>query len=337
MIYTLQNRKMPSRRTVRLFMIVTFALALLAGLMPNSFLFTMLAICFSSVALLSIPKMTYPRILLILSGIAILSAVVIYLFSRNIAGCIASIAFAPAAALLTLTIRKRRSRTCGIVLAAIGMGIVYLACYLAAIYISYRRISIDLFKELLVSLEQTTIASMNEYIATAMPTQTDMIDEEMLVSAFRMVLALMPAIFVIMVECAVWMSTVLLRAIFRGYLYGADRFADWKVTMNRPTAWIFFVSTLLSVIPYPEKIAWVSFVFLNVMLILLPGFFCVGCSVWKARLFAPSRRFPFLPILLLVLASLFFSPFILIFIAALNGMMSLIAPKHKPKTPDQPS
>lgn len=337
MIYSMQNRKMPSKRTVRLFIIATFALALLTGLMPNSFFFTMLAISFSSVALLSIPKITYPRILLILSGISVLSALVTYLLSRNIAGCIASVAFAPAAALLILTVRKRRSRSCGIVLAAIGMGAVYLACYLAAVYVSYHSISIALFKELLVSLEETMLASMKEYISSAIPTQTDLIDDQTLISVFRMVLALIPSIFVIMVECTVWMSTVLLRSIFRGYLYGADRFFGWKVTMNRTSAWIFCISTLLSILPYPEKFTWISFVFLNIMLALLPGFFCIGCSIWKTKLFTPQRRFSFLSVLLLVLASLFFSPIILIYLAALSGVMSLIAPKRQPQTPDQPT
>lgn len=332
MFYSMQNSKMPSMRTVRIFLAASTVLALLSGLMPSSLVFPMLALCFSSVALLSIPKMTYPRILLLLAAMTAIAVAAVLLLTRDPSACFAAASFAPAAALLTLTIRKRCSRTCGIILAAIGMGIFYLAGYLLAIYLTYHRFSLALFKELYASLEQTFIATMNNYLESTASAQMIAIDEATLVSAFKQVLALLPGIFAVIMFGTVWLSTVLLRHIFRGYLYGEQRFADWKVTMNRPSAWVFCLSTLLLIFSLFEPSGIMASVLINLLLILLPGFLCVGCSAWRAKLARPGRRTPFgaMPIILiLVMLGLFFSPILPIYLIALSGATGLIAPRVK--------
>lgn len=334
MMYTLQNRKMPSLRTVRLYLFTSLALALISGLLPGALAFSMLAVCFSSVALLSVPRITYTKILILLTAEALVAAGTTLLLTRNAAACFAAAAFAPASALLVLTIRRRYSRTCGIILASIGMGLFYLACYLLAIYLTYNRFSLDLFRELYVSLEENFIATMHEYFdSTAVQLSSVTIDDETLAQMLKMVMTLLPAILINMILVTVWFSTVFLRFIFKNYIYGQQRFADWKVTMNRPSAWVFFICILLLFIPLPESISLLTALPMNILLILTPGFFCVGCSVWKARLFLPGRRPPFLMILLLVLIGLF-SPIFLIPFVAFAGVTHLIFQKKKQSEPD---
>lgn len=339
MMYNIQqNRKMPSPATVRLFLALTVLSAILAGIMPGSLIFPMLAICFASVALLSIPRMTYPKILLILAaGILLVSGITLFL-TRNIAFCFAASAFAPATALLTLTIRKRYSRTCGIILASIGLGIFYLACFLIAIYTTYHRFSLDLFKELYASLEDTFLTSMKESLDSAATAQLQIgdIDEALLIETFRLVMTIMPAILIILVLSTVWLSTVCLRFIFKHYVYGEQRFADWSTTMNRPAAIVFSLSTLVLLLPLPESLSVIPLFFMNLSLILLPGFLCVGCTIWKRRLFAPGRRPPLLLIFLLVLLCLFMTPIFLLYFIAITGVMHLLFPKVGQKKPEMP-
>ncbi len=341
MMYTMQNPKMPSARTVRVYLITAFVLALLSGIFAYTPIFTMLAVSFASVALLSIPRMTYARILLVLSGAAVGISAIVFLLTRNTAFCFAAAAFAPATAFLTLTIRKRYSRTCGIILAAIGLGIFYLACYLIAIYTTYHRLSLDLFKELYASMEETYLTYANQYLSSALGELQDTLNEEVLLETFRLTMTLLPSILIDFCLATVWLSTVILRLIFKNYLYGADRFADWKVTMNRSSAAIFLLTAVLAVLPFPESVGWLSAVFFNLLLILTPGFICVGCSYWKARFFRPGRRIPIFMIFLFVLLLLFLSPFLILYFIALSGAMQLLFPKTAPSkpqdTPWQPS
>lgn len=337
MIYSLQNRKMPSPRTVRLYLFATVILAFLSGIFPFALFFTMLAVALASVALLSIPRITYPRILLILTAISLPLAALLYLLTRNAATCLSATAFAPAVAMLTLTIRRRKSRTCGIILAAVGMGIFYLACYALAIYLTYNRFSLELFKELYVSIEETFLAYIDEYM-NAMP-MAEMLefDEELLLESLRLIMTLLPAIFIDLILGTVWLATVLLRMIFKGYLYGEERFRHWRVTMNRPSALLFCLSSLLMILPYPESASYLTPVFTNLMLILLPGFICVGCSMWKDRLSALGRAIPVPIILLLVLLAFFTSPIIILYFAALTGATNLLFPRIKPKQKENDS
>lgn len=337
MFDSMQNRKMPSMKTVRAFLFASVVLALLSGLMPSSLVFSMLALCFSSAALLSIPKITFSRILLLLAGMSAVSVAATLLLTRSPSACFAAASFAPAAALLTLTIRKHRSRTCGIILAALGMGVFYLACYLLAIYLSYHRFSVALFKELYASLEQTFISTMNEYLDQAMASQTVALDEALLTSAFRQVMTLLPSLFAAMMFCTAWLSTAFLRHIFKGYLYGIHRFADWKITMNRPAAWVFCLATLLLIAALFEPSGIAAMLLLNLIIILTPAFFSVGCSAWKARLTSTERRTPFgiFPfILIVVMIGLFFSPILPIYLIALSGAVNLIAPRARAKHSD---
>lgn len=334
MTYTLQNRKMPSPRSAMIYLITAFVLALLGGLFPIANAFSMLAVCFASVALLSFPRMTFPRILLILTGASIVIAATVYLLTRNVAFCFAAASFAPATALLTLTIRKRYSRSCGIILGALGMGLFYLAFYALAIYFSYHRFSLDLFKELYASMEEQTRLAFAEYMNSEAAAQLSVkIDEDVMVESLKLTLSLLPAIFTVLMLGTVWLSTVLLRLIFKGYVYGAARFADWKVTMNRPAAVIFCLATLLFVLPFPESLSFIPTVCLNLLLILLPGFFCVGCSIWKARLFRNGRGLPFPMVLLLFLLALFVSLFFIVYFVALSGVMQHLFPKFRQKKP----
>lgn len=336
MIYTMQNRKMPSSRSVKVYFFTALALAFLSGLFPTALMFTMLAICFASVALLSIPRMTYPRILLILTVASIVVAGIVLLLTREPFACFAAISFAPATALLTLTIRKRYSRTCGIILAAIGMGLFYLACYALAIYFTYHRFSLDLFKELYASAQTEFLSIANEYINEAVIEQIGEIDEAMLIETFNLTMSILPSILIVILLGTVWLSTVLLRFIFKGYLYGLDRFADWRVTMNRPAALLFFLATVLFIIPFPKSVSYLPIIFLNILLILLPGFFIVGCSGLRARFFHPHRRPPMLMIFLLVLLALFMTPIFLVYFIALTGVTQVLFPKKQHQRPEEP-
>lgn len=333
MMYSMQNRKMPSMRSVRIYLIASFVLALLGALMPIVNLFTVLAICFASVALLSIPKMTYPRILLILAASALAIAALAYLISQNAAYCFAAASFAPAVALLTLTIRKHRSRTCGILLASIGLGLFYLAFYALAVYLTYNRFSLDLFKELYHSMEEQLLLAYEEYMNSETAAQLVAVSEEELLEVLKLSVSILPALFIDLMLGTVWLATVLLRAIFKGYLYGAERFADWKVTMNRPISLLFCLLTLLGLLPISDDTGIWAAVLTNLLLILIPGFFCVGCSVWKARLFSGKHRSSVLLVTVLVLFAIIMTPAFFIYFIALTGAMQPLMPRFKPIPP----
>lgn len=344
MMYSQSNRLMPSMRTVRIFLICALALALLSGFFPYMPLFSMLALALASVALLSIPKMTYPRILLILAAASVGISAIVFLLTRNASLCFAAISFAPATALLTLTVRKRCSRTCGIILASLGMGLFYLACYALAIYLAYNRFSLDLFKELYASMEETFLQYSREYLAyleeymstESLSAQSLIPDEETLLESFKMTLSMLPGLFIDLILGTVWLATVLIRFIFKGYFYGAQRFADWKVTMSKPLALLFLLVAILIFLPIPDSSGILSAVLINALLILTPGFFCIGCSVWKARLFSPGRRIHPLMIVLLVLLALFLSIVYLIYFVALTGVLHLLMPRPRPQKPADP-
>ncbi len=325
-MYTMQNRKMPSPFSVRIYLISSLVLAILAGLMPFAFLFSMLALCFSSVALLSIPQITYSRVLLLLAAEALVASGIVLLLTRNPACCFAAASFAPAAALLILTIRRHSSRTCGILLGSLGMGLFYLACLITAIYITYNRLSATLFRELYASLETKFV----DYITTQLNSDLlAQIDADALPALFRSTVLLLPALCCDLIFFIVWLATVCLRIIFRGYLYGAHRFADWKVTMNRPSAWVFCIGTLLIGLTLLESTGSLFAVFINILLLLLPGFFCVGCRFWKERFFSPNRKFSFsiaLILLLLLIFGLRFSPLYPAYLIAFSGALRVIFP-----------
>lgn len=330
MYYSMQNRKMPSMRTVWVYLIASLVLALFSGMVPGTVTFSMLAVCLSTMALLSIPRISYPRVLLILLVMALVSSGLTLLLTRNGAACFASAAFAPASALLTLTIRKRSSRTCGIVLGAVGLGVFYLACTLTDVLLTYHRLSFDVFKELYGSLEQSFIATANELLSQNAVSEIT-IDQETLSLTFRQTMMFLPSAFIGTMLTALWFATALLRRMFKIYVYGEQRFADWKVTMNRPAAWVFLIAVLILFIPLPEAYAEFILIPLNILLILIPGFFCVGCSVWRARLFRPGKHFPFFLLLTPLLIALLFIPieYFIVFLFIMILFISFTGVKHQ--------
>lgn len=340
---TSQMKNMPSLTAVRIYLATSLILAVLAGIIPIAIIFSMLAVCFASVALLSIPRIRYPSVLLILLAEAVIAAGLTLLFTRSAFCCFAAASFAPAAALLILTIRRHNSRTCGIILTAIGMGVFYIACFLVAVYMTYHRLSFSVFRELYESAQSQAVAALSESLPELLADylSSGLIDEgtlnEMIPEMFRFTVLLLPALIIDAFLILAWLSTVCLRTIFRPYVYGARRFGDWRVTMNRPTAIIFCIASLFmgfTIFFDPSQV--LSAVIISIILILLPGFFCEGCSIWKRRLSMPGGRMScslFMTPLLLIFFGLLVSPFYPIYFVALSGALRLILPPFKPRMP----
>lgn len=321
------KRNMPTKRAAWCFVVLSSALSTLFALQTSGLILVLLAITFAAVGLLSIPRMTYPRVLLLALAAGLLSAILGGLLTRSIASAIAAFAFAPAAALLVLTIRRRSSRSSGILLVTAVLTLFFSAALLTLLYERMGSLSVEVFKQLYSDFKVAFLEDMNAALAqNASLIEGFTVDEEVLSDLCDTFLALLPGIFLCVLWVIAWISTACLRWIFRGYVYGADRFADWPVTASRPTAWIFLASILISVLPLDGNLQIISIVATNFYLMLLPVFTIVGCRGIKEQ-FLRTPGCGCFPLVLLGFSVIIFPIAPLICLSAF-GAFRMVAPKR---------
>lgn len=326
------NRKMPTKRAAWCFVVLSSALSLLFALRLTGPLTVLPAITFAAVGLLSIPRMTYPRVLLLAFAAGLLPAVLGVLLTRSIAFAIASFAFAPAAALLVLTIRRRTNRSAGILLVTLSLAVFFSAALLAALYEYAGSLSVEVFKQLYAQFKAVFIENTNAVLAqNASLLEGLTVDDAFLTALYQTFLAILPGVFVCVLWVIAWLSTAFLRWIFKSYVYGADRFADWPVTAHRPTAWIFLASILISVLPLSDTLSIIPLIATNLYLILLPVFTVVGCRAIKEQ-FLRTPGCGCFPLVFLGFSVVMFpAPLILL---STFGALRTVAPKRiQPPTP----
>ena len=286
----LQNRKMPTVHTAYGYLLLSCFLTLLFGLQPTAMLAGFLAISFGAAGVLSIPRITYPKVLLLLLAVGTVPATGVYLLTHSPYFCLATFSIVPATALLVLTIRKRHSRSAGILLATIALSSFLLAAILWWLYESQGSLTLQLFtdyyhKDAKLFIEHMMPLLDTENSALLMSTTNPIEDLSELHKQFFF---LIPSLFILVIWVGVWLSTVVIRWIFMGYVYGADRFANWTVTAKRPFAWIyisaFLLAFLMAVLSEHPVFYIISMVFNNVYVILLPTFLIIGCRTIKERM-----------------------------------------------------
>ena len=286
----LQNRKMPSIRTAYGYLALSCLLTLLFGLQPTAMLTAFLAISFAAAGVLSIPRMTYLKVLLYLIPMGAIPTAAVYFLTRSPYFCLATIAVVPATALLVLTIRKRYSRSLGILLSTVALCTILLAALLWWLHETKGGLSVQLFldyyhKDAELFIERMTALMDTGNSALLMSPTNPAEDAAILHKQF---FSLLPSLFILVIWVGVWLSTVIIRWIFMGYVYGSDRFANWTVTSNRPLAWIyigsFLAAFLMSAFAGNQVFFIIAAVCNNLYVILLPTFLIIGCRTVKERM-----------------------------------------------------
>jgi hypothetical protein len=326
----LQNRKMPTRRTAYGYLALACFLTFLFGLQPTAALSAFLAISFATAGVLSIPRITYPKVLIHLVIVGLIPTVAIYYLTKAPYLCLAAFAVIPATALLALTIRKRYSRSAGILWATVALGTVLLAALLFWVHHTHGGISITVFK----SLYHKWSTSFVDQLAPMLNTEdqslfmTPIDPQEYLSELFEALAVISPAIFIVILWLGVWLSTVIIRWIFMNYVYGADRFANWPVTANRPLAWVylasFLVASLMAAFSANNVFYTISAVANNIYLILMPTFVIIGCRTIKERM----QRVPGCGCMtVMMIITCLFALSMLPTLLAFTGAFHLVSPK----------
>lgn len=326
----LQNRKMPTRRTAYGYLALACFLTLLFGLQPTAALSAFLAISFAAAGVLSIPRITYPKVLIHLMVMGLIPIVAIYFLTKTPYLCLAAFAVIPATALLVLTIRKRYSRSSGILWATVALSVVLLTALLFWVYQTQGGLSIAVFK----NLYHKCSAAFIDYLTPMLNTEdqslfmTPIDPQKYLSELFEALAVISPAMFILILWLGVWLSTVIIRWIFMNYVYGADRFANWPVTANRPLAWIylatFLIASLMAAFSANLVIYAVSAVANNIYLILMPTFVIVGCRTIKERM----QRVPGCGCMtVMMIITCLFALSMLPTLLAFTGAFNLISPK----------
>ncbi len=332
----LRNRKMPSIGTAYCYLALATLFALLYGLRPTALIFVILAIGFSAVGLLSIPRISYLRVLLyaLLSGL--IAAGGSFLLTQSPAFALAAFAFAPATALFTLTVRRRNSRSAGIVWITLSLAVFLAGAALLWLYQRAGSLSATVF----VQLYKDVKAGFINYLTPMLQENSDALFltgldlETLLPTLYKQLVSLIPGFYLMILWLVAWLSTVLLRLLFKSYVYGHDRFAIWPVTVWKPIAWIYFAAIFLTLLPFGGFYSIVATVANNLYLVLLPAFTVVGCTLFKARI----TRLPGCGCMsgLLIGFMLFINPALPLMMLSLSGASMVAFPQKTPPPVDPP-
>lgn len=326
----MRNRKMPTRGAARGFLALASILGLLYSLQPTALFLVALAVSLSAVGLLSIPRISYPRVLLYAFLSGLLPAVITYFIASSPAYCLAAFAFSPAAALLVLTIRRRNTRSAGIFWVTVSLTVVLAGTALLWLWLRAGSLSFGVFRQLYSEVKTAFIDYLTPLLAEGSDAffLTGLEPEEAVRTLFDQLLTLLPGFLIMVLWIVAWLSTACLRWIFKGYVYGFDRFSVWQVTMWKPLGWVYIAAFVLSALPIDGIYSIVAIICNNLYLILLPGFVVVGCRVLKERV----TRVPgcgCLPIVILIM-TLFLIPGIAPVLLAFTGALRVIMPPKKP-------
>lgn len=322
-----QNRKMPSLVTVRLYICLAVLFATLAWLEPlTGLILTPLAIALASVGILSIPRLSYPKALLLALIVGAIPAGILYFLTRMFTFSVAAFAIAPAIALFVLTVRRRHSRSAGIHWMALALTLFYAGAAILFVWEWKGGFSAAVFKEIYAEAKAGFLAYFDE-----LPEQYASLIAESGISIsdlFQELLYTLPGFIVAAIWAMAWLSTTCLRWIFNHYVYGADRFANWPITMPKVLAWIFIISFVGQALPTIKSLELVSIILGNLYYVLTPAFFLIGCQVIKNRLLLGCGCSTYI-----VIALVFFIPVVFIVIS-LSGAFRTISPKPEiPFTP----
>ncbi len=326
----LQNRKMPTRRTAYGYLALACFLTFLFGLQPTAALSAFLAISFAAAGVLSIPRITYPKVLIHLMIMGLIPIAAIYYLTKAPYLCLAAFAVIPATALLVLTIRKRYSRSAGILWATVALSVVLLAALLFWVHQTQGGLSVSVFKNLYHKWSTAFV----DHLTPALNTEdqslfmTPIDPQKYLSELFEALAVISPGTFIVIIWLGVWLSTAIIRWIFMNYVYGADRFANWPVTANRPLAWIylstFLIASLMAVFSDNHIIYAIAIIANNIYLVLMPTFFIIGCRTIKERM----QRVPGCGCMtVMMLITCLFALSMLPTLLAFTGAFHLVSPK----------
>ncbi|MBQ7353930.1 MAG: hypothetical protein IJW62_00255 [Clostridia bacterium] len=282
----MNNRKMPTRGAARGYMAFASILSLLYGLQPTGIFFLGLAICCLAVGTLSVPRASYVRVLLYSLAAGALPAVIVG-FLRSPAYAVAAFAFAPAAALLVLTVRRRNSRSAGIFWAFVAITVTLVGAMLLWLWMRAGSLSFSVFKQLYTEIKTIFVDYMTPLLQeNAEAFFMSGIDPENAPGVFfDTMLTILPGAFLMLMWLIAWLATACLRRVFLGYVYGYDRFNVWPVTVWRPLSFVYLGSFLLTLLPIDHIVFTViATVCNNLFFLLLPIFTIVGCRKMKERL-----------------------------------------------------
>lgn len=322
---------MPTRRTAYGYLAFACFLTFLFGLQPTAVISAFLAISFAAAGVLSIPRITYPKVLLHLTVMGLFPAILVFYLTRAPYLCLASFAVVPATALLVLTIRKRHSRSAGIFWATFALGVLLIASLLWWLHLTRGGLSVSLFRNLyqhyadLFAKHLTPVLNFDDQSLFMTP-----IDPQEYVSAlYTQLVLLLPSLYIMVLWVGAWLSTVIIRWIFMNYVYGADRFAKWSVTAHRSVAWIYISAFLLASLTASfssNDIAYIiSVVCNNVYIILMPTFVIIGCRTIKERML----RAPGCGCMTFMMFGMFLFAFYMIpSLLAFTGAFQAISPKR---------
>lgn len=322
---------MPTRRTAYGYLAFACFLTFLFGLQPTAVISAFLAISFAAAGVLSIPRITYPKVLLHLTVMGLLPVALVFYLTRAPYLCLASFAVVPATALLVLTIRKRYSRSAGIFWTTFVLSILLLASLLWWLHLTRGGLSVSMFR----SLYQQYADLFNEQLTPVLNFEDQSlfmtpIDPQEYVSAlYTQLVLLLPSLFVMVLWVGAWLSTVIIRWIFMNYVYGSDRFAKWPVTAHRIVAWIYISAFLIASLAATfssNNIAYiVSAVCNNIYIVLMPTFVIVGCRSVKERML----RAPGCGCMTFMMLGMFLFAFYMIpSLLAFTGAFQSISPKR---------
>lgn len=282
----LQNRKMPSLGTAWFYIGLSTLFTLLSWIQPlTGLILTPLAIALAATGILSIPRLPYYLAVLLSLGVGLIPAGGLYLFTKIPALSVAAFAIAPAIALFVLTIRRRHSRSAGIHWIALVLTLFYAGAAVLFIWQWKDGFSLPILKGLYNDAKDWFVKGFSD-----LPGQyTDLLEqagltEDALPDLFATFLATTPGLCIALIWSMAWFASVCLRWLFNHYVYGADRFAKWPVTMPKFFAWLFIISFIGQVIPLTNSLWLVPVIACNLYYILTPAFFIVGCRAVKERI-----------------------------------------------------
>lgn len=316
---------MPSLGTAWFYITLSSALALCSWVQPVAGLILLpLAIALGATGILSIPRLPYALAVFLSLLIGLVPAGGVYLLFGLLSLSVATLAIAPAIALLVLTIRLHQSRSAGIRWIVFFLTLFCTAAAILLIWETKGSLSPAVFRSLYNDAKDLFMKGYEELPAQYLELlQQGGFTEKMLPELFNTTLAIIPGLAIALLWAVAWFATVCLRWFFSHYVYGADRFAKWPVTMTKFGAWVFIIGFILQALPLTGKWMILSIVACNLYYILIPGFFVVGCRVVKERILHARGCgcFPFF-----IIGSIFTMPAVLLMFLAMTGAFRTISP-----------
>ena len=323
---------MPSLGTARLYIALSSLLALFAWIDPlTGVILIPLAIALGATGILSLPRLPYYQAVLLAIAIAIVPAGAIALLSllpplsQLLPYAIAAFSIAPAIALFVLTVRLRQSRSAGIRWIVLSLTLFFVGMGLLLIWMQKGSLTLSAFQSLYKDAKDEFLKNYSA-LQEQYPQMFEnaQLPEDSVIDLFNTSLTLLPGLAIALIWGMAWFTTVCVRWIFGHYVYGADRFANWRVTMTKFAAWVFIICfVLLATPPYARWMLLIPIVAFNICAILAPGFFVVGCRVIKERILSARGCgcFPFL----IIGSVFFFTPIAVLFIT-ITGAFRTISP-----------